>query len=439
MWSLRQDALKIVYGAIQRVLPESAVKEALADAAFSVRRGKGRVVVAAVGKAAWRMARAAAGFLGRDLSGGAVVTKYGHSMGPIDGLEIFEAGHPLPDGNTLRATEALLRRVRGLGPDDTVLFLVSGGGSALFERPMDGVTLDDLVAVTEQLLACGADIVEVNRIRKRLSSVKGGRFAQVAAPAHVYAVVLSDVLGDRLDSIASGPAWPDASTAEEALATVRKYGISLRPGLEELLRLETPKSLGNVTAVVTGSVGALCSAAEDAARGLGYAPLVLTTTLDCEARGAGAFLAALAREVRASGRPVEAPCALILGGETVVRLTGRGRGGRNQELALSAARGIAGLDGTIVVSVGSDGTDGPTDAAGGIVDGGTADLLRGRGIDVERALADNDSYTALSAADSLVVTGPTGTNVNDLALVLCGACAAMGPAAEGPPSPWRCR
>lgn len=421
MRSLRQDALKIVHEAIQRVLPESAVKEALADEAFSARRGKGRVVVAAIGKAAWRMARAAADFLGPDLSGGAVVTKYGHSMGPIDGLEIFEAGHPFPDGNTLRGTEALLRKVRGLGPDDTVLFLVSGGGSALFERPMDGVTLDDLVVVTDQLLACGADIVEVNRIRKRLSSVKGGRFAQMAAPAHVYSVVLSDVLGDRLDSIASGPAWPDASTAEEALATVRKYGISLRPGLEELLRLETPKSLGNVTAVVTGSVGALCSAAEDTARGLGYAPLVLTTTLDCEARGAGAFLAALAREVRASGRPVEAPCALILGGETVVRLTGRGRGGRNQELALSAARGIAGLDGTVVVSVGSDGTDGPTDAAGGIVDGGTAGLLRGRGIDIERVLADNDSYTALSAADSLVVTGPTGTNVNDLALALCGA------------------
>ena len=420
MRSLRQDALKIVHEAIRRVLPESAVKEALTAKAFSMRRGKGRVVVAAVGKAAWRMARAAADFLGPDLSGGAVVTKYGHSMGPIDGLEIFEAGHPLPDGNTLRGTEALLRKVRGLGPDDTVLFLVSGGGSALFERPMDGVTLDDLVVVTDQLLACGADIVEVNRIRKRLSSVKGGRFAQMAAPAHVYAVVLSDVLGDRLDSIASGPAWPDASTAEEALATVRKYGISLRPGLEELLRLETPKSLGNVTAVVTGSVGALCSAAEDTARGLGYAPLVLTTTLDCEARGAGAFLAALAREVRASGRPVEAPCALILGGETVVRLTGRGRGGRNQELALSAARGIAGLDGTVVASVGSDGTDGPTDAAGGIVDGGTAELLRGRGIDIEKVLADNDSYTALSAADSLVVPGPTGTNVNDLALVLCG-------------------
>ena len=422
MQSLRQDAMEIVREAIRRVLPENAVKEALAAEGFSarVRRGKGKIVVAAIGKAAWRMARAAADVLGPRLSGGAVVTKYGHAMGPIDGLEIFEAGHPLPDDNTLAGTEALLEKVRGLGPDDTVLFLVSGGGSALFERPVDGVTLDDLVAVTNRLLACGADIVEVNRIRKRLSSVKGARFAQLAAPAHVYAVVLSDVPGDRLDAIASGPAWPDASTAEETLATLKKYGLSFRPGLMELFGQETPKALDNVTAVVTGSVSTLCAAAESAAAVRGYAPLVLTTTLDCEAREAGALLASLAREVRSSGRPAPAPCALILGGETVVRLTGRGKGGRNQELALSAARGIAGLDGTVVLSVGSDGTDGPTDAAGGIVDGGTAELLKARGFDIERVLADNDSYTALAAADSLVVTGPTGTNVNDLALALCG-------------------
>ena len=422
MQSLRQDAMEIVREAIRMVLPENAVKEALAAEGFSarVRRGKGKIVVAAIGKGAWRMARAAADVLGPRLSGGAVVTKYGHAMGPIDGLEIFEAGHPLPDDNTLAGTEALLEKVRGLGPDDTVLFLVSGGGSALFERPVDGVTLDDLVAVTNRLLACGADIVEINRVRKRLSSVKGGRFAQLAAPAHVYAVALSDVPGDRLDAIASGPAWPDASTAEETLATLKKYGLSFRPGLMELLGQETPKALDNVTAVVTGSVSALCAAAESAAAALGYAPLVLTTTLDCEAREAGALLASLAREVRSSGRPAPAPCALILGGETVVRLTGKGKGGRNQELALSAARGIAGLDGTVVLSVGSDGTDGPTDAAGGIVDGGTAELLKARGFDIERVLADNDSYTALAAADSLVVTGPTGTNVNDLALALCG-------------------
>ena len=421
MQSLRQDAMEIVREAIRRVLPENAVKEALAAEGFSarVRRGKGKIVVAAIGKAAWRMARAAADVLGPRLSGGAVVTKYGHAMGPIDGLEIFEAGHPLPDDNTLAGTEALLEKVRGLGPDDTVLFLVSGGGSALFERPVDGVTLDDLVAVTNRLLACGADIVEINRVRKRLSSVKGGRFAQLAAPAHVYAVALSDVPGGRLDAIASGPAWPDASTAEETLATLKKYGLSFRPGLMELFGQETPKALDNVTAVVTGSVSTLCAAAESAAAARGYAPLVLTTTLDCEAREAGALLASLAREVRSSGRPAPAPCALILGGETVVRLTGRGKGGRNQELALSAARGIAGLDGTVVLSVGSDGTDGPTDAAGGIVDGGTAERLKARGFDIERVLADNDSYTALAAADSLVVTGPTGTNVNDLALVLC--------------------
>ena len=179
--------------------------------------------------------------------------------------EIFEAGYSLPDDNTLAGTEALLEKVRGLDPNDTVLFLVSGGGSALFERPVDGVTLDDLVAVTNRLLACGADIVEINRVRKRLSLVKGGRFAQLTTPAHVYAVALSDVLGDRLDAIASGPAWPDASTAEETLATLKKYGLSFRPGLIELFGQETPKALDNVTAVVTGSVNTLCAAAESAA------------------------------------------------------------------------------------------------------------------------------------------------------------------------------
>lgn len=419
MESLRQDALRIVREAIHGVLPERAVQEALAAEGFSARLRRGRIVTVAIGKAAWRMARAAADVLGPRLADGAVLTKYGHAMGPIGALEIFEAGHPLPDANTLRGTEALLEKVRGLGPDDTVLFLVSGGGSALFERPLEGVTLEDLVAVTDQLLACGADIVEINRVRKRLSSVKAGRFAQRAAPAHVYAVVLSDVLGDRLDAIASGPAWPDASTAEETLAIVERYGLSLRPELIALLGRETPKALDNVTAVVTGSVGALCAAAERSAAALGYAPLVLTTTLNCEAREAGAFLAALAREVRATGRPAAAPCALILGGETVVRLTGKGRGGRNQELALSAAQGIAGLEGTVVAAVGSDGTDGPTDAAGGIVDGGTAERLRARGIDIEDVLKENDSYTALAAVDALVVTGPTGTNVNDLALMLC--------------------
>ena len=423
MDKLREDALEIVRQAIDAVLPEAAVREALGRGELAARlreAGRGRVVLAAIGKAAWRMAKAASELLGDRLAGGVLITKYGHSLGEMRGIEAFEAGHPVPDENAVRGTEALLRRVRGLSPEDTVLFLVSGGGSALFELPAEGVTLRDVADVTGQLLASGADIVEVNAVRKHLSAVKGGRFAELCAPARVLTVALSDVLGDRLDSIASGPACPDASTSEDALRVVEKYGLALHPRLTEAMKRETPKKLDNATAVAAGSVASLCAAAGRAAAALGYAPLLLTSTLSCTAREAGAFLAAVAREVRASGRPIASPCAVIAGGETVVHVTGKGRGGRNQELALSACRGIRGLRDIVVVSVGSDGTDGPTDAAGGIVDGTTAEALEASGLDVEAVLRDNDAWTALKAVDSLVITGPTGTNVNDVSFALMG-------------------
>ena len=423
MDKLREDALEIVRQAIDAVLPEAAVREALGCGELAARlreAGRGRVVLAAIGKAAWRMAKAASELLGDRLAGGVLITKYGHSLGEMRGIEAFEAGHPVPDENAVRGTEALLQRVRGLSPEDTVLFLVSGGGSALFELPAEGVTLGDVADVTGQLLASGADIVEVNAVRKHLSAVKGGRFAELCAPARVLTVALSDVLGDRLDSIASGPACPDASTSEDAMRVVEKYGLVLHPRLTEALRRETPKKLDNATAVAAGSVASLCAAAGRAAAALGYTPLLLTSTLSCTAREAGAFLAAIAREVRASGRPIAAPCAVIAGGETVVCVTGKGRGGRNQELALSACRGIRGLQDVVVVSVGSDGTDGPTDAAGGIVDGTTAEALEARGLDVEAVLRDNDAWTALKAVNSLVITGPTGTNVNDVSFALMG-------------------
>ena len=365
------------------------------------------------------MAKAASDILGAGISG-AVVTKYDHSMGDIQGLEIFEAGHPVLDENTLKGTKALLEHVKGLKAEDTVLFLVSGGGSALFELPAEGVTLADMKDITSQLLACGADIVEINTIRKHLSGVKGGRFAQLCAPAKVFMVVLSDVLGDRLDSIASGPAWPDDSTSEEALAIVKKYSLKVKPELMKILAQETPKKLDNVTAVITGSVTALCQAACEIAKSKGYEPLVLTTTMTCEAREAGSLMASIAREVLTSGRPVKAPCAIIAGGETVVHLTGHGMGGRNQEFALAAASGIAGLEGVVIASLGSDGTDGPTDAAGGIVDGTTEATLKAKGVNISDVLKENDAYNALKAADALLMTGPTGTNVNDVAMALIG-------------------
>lgn len=417
MHDMKQDMREIIDSAIKAVLPEAAVKEALKREDFLARKQKGRLIVASIGKAAWRMAKAASDILGSEISG-AVVTKYEHSMGEIKGLEIFEAGHPVLDENTLKGTQELLKHVKNLNEDDTVLFLVSGGGSALFELPAEGVTLADMKDITSQLLSCGADIVEINTIRKHLSSVKGGRFAQLCAPAHVFMVVLSDVLGDRLDSIASGPAWPDFSTSEEALAIVKKYDLKVKPELMKVLSAETPKKLDNVTAVITGSVTALCEAACEIAKSKGYNPLVLTTTMTCEAREAGSFVASVAREVKNSGRPVKAPCALIAGGETVVHLTGHGRGGRNQEFALAAAENISGVDGIVIASLGSDGTDGPTDAAGGIVDGKTAAILKSKGINISDVLKENDAYHALKAADALLMTGPTGTNVNDVAIAL---------------------
>lgn len=418
---IRDDARKAALEAIEAVLPEKAVQKALEGEEFRRLAGlKGKLVLVAIGKASWRMAKAVADSLGGRLDGGVVVTKYGHSMGSIAGLEIYEAGHPVPDENTLAGTEKALEKVMSLNQNDTVIFLISGGGSALFEKPREGVSLEDIANVTEQLLASGADIVEINTIRKRLSAVKGGRFARIAAPARVFAVVLSDVLGDRLDSIASGPAHPDGTTTAQALQVVEKYGLRLNPGLLDALKEETPKELSNVTTVITGSVTALCSAAAFAVKRLGYKPMLLSTTLDCEAREAGTFIASVAREIQASGNPIDPPCAVIVGGETVVHLRGKGKGGRNQELALAAALGIRGLDEVALISVGSDGTDGPTDAAGGLVDGTTTETLQGLGIDAEAALAENDSYHALDACGSLVRTGPTGTNVNDVVILLCG-------------------
>jgi hydroxypyruvate reductase len=309
--------------------------------------------------------------------------------------------------------------VSGLKGTQTVVFLVSGGGSALFELPLDGASLSDIADITRQLLSCGANIVEINTIRKHLSQVKGGRFALKCAPAHVLSIVLSDVLNDPLDSIASGPAYPDSSTVDDAMEIVRKYKLKVPDAILELMAQETPKVLVNVATEITGNVNELCRGAKLAAQARGYDALVLTTTLDVEAREAGGFLAAIARQIQKTGQPVKPPCAVILGGETVVHLHGSGKGGRNQELALAAAKGIDGLENTLVLSVGSDGTDGPTDAAGGMVTGTFAAACRAAGIDLDAHLDDNNSYHVLKAAGGLVVTGPTGTNVNDLMMVLC--------------------
>ena len=405
--TLYRQANQIIQTSIAAVLPDKAVQRAL-DAFHP---GSGRTILVAAGKAAWQMAHAAVAVLGR-VDGGIVITKYGHLLGEIPGLLCCEAGHPVPDENSFAATAKALELVCGLTEEDTVLFLLSGGGSALFEQPLlDG---GELQGITRQLLACGADIVEINTIRKRLSAVKGGRFAQACAPARVFSIVLSDILGDPLDMIASGPAYPDSSTCAEAQAIADKYQLSLSNRARALLAQETPKALDNVTTQITGSVRELCAAAAKACRSLGYEPVLLTDQLCCQAREAGSFLASILRTHAGSGQK----CAFLAGGETVVQLTGSGLGGRNQELALAAAPGLDGLCGAAVFSVGSDGTDGPTDAAGGYVDGQTMAALRQKGLNVFSVLRQNDAYHALDAVGGLIRTGPTGTNVNDVAVAL---------------------
>ncbi len=405
---LKKLAESVCRKAVDCALPDVSVQRALAD----FHPGKGRVLVVAVGKAGWEMGNAAAQVLGDRMDQGIIVTKHGHSRGEVPGCEIFEASHPVLDESSLIATERVLEMTRNLSEDDTVLFLLSGGGSALFEKPL--IPLEELADISRQLLACGADIVEINTIRKRLSGVKGGRFAKACAPALVYSVILSDIVGDNPGMIASGPACEDVSTCNEALELVRKYKLKLSERAMELLGQETPKNLTNVRPVVTGGVSLLCKFAAKECENLGYRPIILTDSMDCVAREAGWFMASVARYHAGKGERV----ALIAGGETIVHLTGKGLGGRNQELALAAAEKIAGYDNLAIASMGSDGTDGPTDAAGGCVDGKTKEILEKQGIRIYEVLQENDAYHALEKCDGLIITGGTGTNVNDVTVAL---------------------
>ena len=408
MRELKKEAFAIAREAVAASMPDEAVRRALAELAPA----KGRTVAVAVGKAAWPMAQAAARALAGHLDAGYVITKYGHAQGELPGFQVFEAGHPQMDENGVRATRAVLEAVSALAAEDRVLFLLSGGGSALMEAPL--LPFAELQDINAQLLACGADIVEVNTIRKRLSAVKGGKFARACAPAEVVSIILSDVVGDRADMIASGPACPDTSTAREALEIARKYDLRLSGAAWELLRAEPVRELANARAMVTGGVGQLCRAALEECARRGYEAELLTDCLCCEAREAGTFLGCIARAHAGQGRKR----AFVAGGETVVYLRGRGKGGRNQEMALAAAQQIAGLKGVAVLALGSDGTDGPTDAAGGVVDGESRALLEAQGLRIPAILDENDAYEGLKACDGLLITGPTGTNVNDVSLVL---------------------
>lgn len=420
---LRRHAETIIQRTIRDVLPDRAVEKALEGLNL-----QGNVFVLAVGKAAWSMAEAAGRSLGTRMEKGLVVTKYGHAEKELDGFAIIESGHPIPDENSLRAGREAIRFIQEAGKEDPVLFLLSGGGSALLELPEAGLSLQDIQEVTDQLLRCGADITEINLVRKRLSAVKGGKLAGYLKTKKAYSIILSDVVGGSEDMIASGLTYPDRSSPQEARRIMEKYGLKTAENVEDiLLRDIAAEKAGNgrqkagrgeewrspVENHVVGSVRELCRAAAGHAGELGYHPYLLTDSMQGEAKEEGKRLASLA-----DSPEYERPFALIAGGETVVKVTGKGLGGRNQELALSAARFLEGKEDVLLFSLGSDGTDGPTDAAGGIVDGETARRLKALGLDPEECLRENDAYHALQAVDGLLITGATGTNVNDVTVLL---------------------
>lgn len=404
---LRKHAEYIARTAIEAMKPDIAVQNALKNIVLT-----GNVYLVAVGKAAWQMASAAVDALEYPICKGIVITKYDHVMGDIPNVVCYEAGHPVPDENGFRATQAVLDMTADLQATDTVLFLLSGGGSALFEKPL--VHGDVLQEVTRILLGAGAGITEINTIRKRLSAVKGGRFAAHCAPARVESIILSDVLGDPVDMIASGPTAADSATAEDAKRIARMYAVDSLSQVSRCLEQETPKAVPNVRNQIIGSVRALCKAAEKAALELGYECIFLSDHLDGEASDTGRWLAEELKKYAGKGKKI----ALLAGGETVVHLKGTGLGGRNQELALAAAEVLQDVQNVALISVGSDGTDGPTDAAGGYVDGDTVRELAETGMDIRAYLDNNDAYHALQATDGLIITGPTGTNVNDVTIGL---------------------
>jgi glycerate 2-kinase len=428
--TLRQAARAIFDAALAAGDVAPLVRHALAD----VRPTKaGRVRVVGAGKASGAMAAAAEAALGDAITDGLVVVKDGYRAATRR-IRIVEAGHPVPDARGEAAARKIRAVAEAAGADDLLLVLVSGGGSALTPAPVPPITLGDKQVMTRLLLAAGANINQLNAVRKHCSLLKGGQLARAAAPARVRALLLSDVIGDPLDVIASGPTAPDVSTFGEALAVLRHFDLLDRAPASIVERLErggrgdvpeTPKPedpiFRRVSNTVIGNNALVVDAAAARARALGYAPHVLTRSLDGEAREVAGRLVALARDIQGGRGPVTPPACVIAGGETTVTVRGHGRGGRCQELGLAAAIALDGLGGIAALAAGTDGTDGPTDAAGALVDGGSVGRARARGIDAAARLEDNDSNPALAAAGDLVVTGPTNTNLLDLYLVLIDA------------------
>lgn len=436
--ALRRHALAIFRAGLKAADPDQGIRRNLIVTHDALQVGRHRypfdrhrrILVAGAGKASARMARTLESLLGKRITGGVICTKYGH-LEPLKRVRLIESGHPVPDEAGVEGARQVRDLVLTAGKDDLVIVLVSGGASALMPLPADGITLSEKQETTRLLLACGATIHELNAVRKHISGIKGGQLARLAQPATVLALLLSDVIGDPLDVIGSGPTAADASTFRTAWQILEKYDLLNKvPGsvaalLDAGCRREvpdTPKAgdpcFQTTRNVIVGSNRLAVDAAALKAKELGYRVVVLSTTIEGETREIAAMHAAILRECRASGRPAKPPACLISGGETTVTLRGKGKGGRNLEFVLAAAMAMENLSGTVVLSGGTDGTDGPTDAAGAWADGDTVGRALALGLNPAQALAHNDSYPLFAALDDLLITGPTGTNVMDVRILL---------------------
>ena len=421
---LRKAASRIFRAALKAADPAEAVRRHFTSRLISPPGGYDRIFVVGAGKATASMARAIERILAKRITGGLINIKHGHAA-RLTRIEQNECGHPIPDEAGVRGAQRIAAIARDATARDLVICLISGGASALLPLPAPQIALAEKQATTNLLLGCGATIHEINAVRKHISAIKGGQLAALASPAHVVSLILSDVIGDNLDVIGSGPTSPDASTFDMARSVFDKYGVwnkvprAVRQRLEKGSRgeiAETPKSLDNVDNRIIGSNRLALDAAAREAQALGFKTLILSSTIEGETREIAGMHAAIARELRQSGNPLDPPACIVSGGETTVTLLGKGKGGRNQEFALAAAVGIAGLKDVLIFSAGTDGTDGPTDAAGAQADGTTFS----RGPEALRRLANNDSYEFFAQLNDLIVTGPTGTNVMDIHLILAG-------------------
>ena len=438
---LKAEAQQIFEAGLQAVDPKEAVKSLVALEGNILQIGEkeldlhefSHVWAIGAGKGSAAMAQAVEEILGNLVKGGLVIVKYGY-LAPLQKIRLEEAGHPTPDENGWQATRELAGLVAKMGRKDLVLFLLSGGGSALLPMPVEGITLEEKMATTNLLLQSGASIEEMNTIRKHLSQIKGGQLARLANQATLVSLVLSDVVGDPLDVIASGPTVGDPSTFQDCRAVIDRYSLreklppSVRSYLEAGIKGEVPETpkpndpifSNSYTTLVGNNLQALKAAAEKAQM-LGYHTLILSSMIEGDTREAAGFHSALLKEIVRSGHPVGPPACLISGGETTVVVLGKGKGGRNLEFSLAAALDLEGLTGVCLLSGGTDGTDGPTDAAGAVVDGNTVARALANGLNPREFLAENDSYHFFQHLDDLLITGPTNTNVMDLRVMLVGA------------------